>query len=120
MNDRQLLEAAAKAAGLHLGAWRDELGAFLYRDARPGPGTWNPLTDDGDALQLAVKLGIKVMPYPVMSKDKHSVVASRRWWAGQDKDGPFCSGPEAVEVYGGDPDAATRRAIVRAAAALAG
>ena len=48
MTDRELLEAAAKAAG--------------YVHYHPGDGfyqTWNPLTDDGDALRLAVKLGLQ-------------------------------------------------------------
>ena len=39
--DRELLELAARAAGP---------GVWLEHDDRP----WNPLTDDGDALRLAV------------------------------------------------------------------
>ena len=63
--DRELLELAAKAAGL----------AVLWPVMRAGaapvailedsivntvPTFWSPLTDDGDALRLAVKLGIDV------------------------------------------------------------
>ena len=58
VSDRELLQMAAKAAGMTLGAWREAFGAFMYRDVAPGRGYWNPLTDDGDALRLAVKLGL--------------------------------------------------------------
>lgn len=47
MTDRELLEAAAKAAG-------PMFVNLLSHDK------WNPLADDGDALRLAVKLGIMV------------------------------------------------------------
>lgn len=57
--DEELLELAAKAAGFD---FRWELG-FPETDGEPtvfdeeGFGQyWNPLTDDGDALRLAVKL----------------------------------------------------------------
>lgn len=63
--------------------------------------SWNPLTDDGDALRLAVKLSLNLY----LSD------------AGQiDVDGA----DSVTEDFGtGDPYAATRRAIVRAAASLA-
>ena len=35
MTDRELLEDAAKAAGLTLGAWSDNYGAFMYRGVEP-------------------------------------------------------------------------------------
>ena len=109
--DRELLELAAKAAGIEI----DPI------DAAHEPGqwfVWNPLTDDGDALRLTVKLGIKVMPYPIYSDEKHSVIASCKHLAPPNNDDDTYVGPEVVEVYGGDPLAATRRAIVRAAAAI--
>jgi hypothetical protein len=56
-NSRSLLERAAKAAGIEL-EW-DSRGAFAYDRDAGGSGKariWNPLTDDGDALRLAVKL----------------------------------------------------------------
>lgn len=61
MTDRELLEAAAKAAGINF-AWINNDGA---REARK-PGVmqpyvrWNPLTDDGDAFRLAVGLRMAV------------------------------------------------------------
>ena len=54
-NDCELLEYAAKAAGLEATA--------IVPDGIPhrfGGGYWNPLTDDGDALRLAVKLKINL------------------------------------------------------------
>lgn len=57
MTDRELLELAAKAAGATsaLGAWLD--GSEPYSSGcgfLAGDRVWNPLTDDGDALRLAV------------------------------------------------------------------
>jgi hypothetical protein len=54
-NDRELLELAAKAAGIEYG-WQ-----HIYDDYEGSTSEkwdWNPLKDDGDALQLAVKLGL--------------------------------------------------------------
>jgi hypothetical protein len=52
MTNRELLELAAKAAGITLGEyWTPYLGS--HHDH-----CWNPLTDDGDALRLAVKLNL--------------------------------------------------------------
>ena len=103
MTDRELLELAAKAAGLsHPDGWdwiRNPLGY-----------NWDPLTDDGDALRLVVKLdfsSLLVWHYPEGAK-------SRKVWS------PNCEYDKgnASEAYGTDPLAATRRAIVRAAAEI--
>jgi hypothetical protein len=91
MSDRELLEAAAKAAGLTLGAWSDDYGAFMYRGVEPGKSWWNALTDDGDALRLAVRC----LPF-------YTLRYTREDW----------------EKCGEDGYAATRRAIVRAAAEI--
>jgi len=94
MTDRELLELAAKAAGLTV-HWHDS-GHYgptmeIMEDESGGP-PWNPLTDDGDALRLAVKLRL-ISPCP----PPHIVTAS-------------------LDLK--DPYAATRRAIVRAAAEI--
>lgn len=100
MEDRELLEAAAKAAGQERSVAGD-----LWSNAR---GTlWNPLADDGDALRLAVKLNLRVMP-----QEKCVYVESN-----PDSVLGFASVSE-IEMNGDDPFAATRRAIVRAAAAV--
>jgi hypothetical protein len=94
MKDRQLLEKAAKAAGFN----RTRIApngmhqVHCWHEAYESDWEyWNPLTDDGDALRLAVKLNL--LPFPEVA---HSATL-----AGNE-----------------DPYAATRRAIVRAAAAI--
>ncbi len=97
MTDRELLELAAKAAGVEI---KVAIGDTLWQ---PDGIPWNPLDEDGDALRLAVKLGMAVsIEYQI-----GSAVA--------------VAGPpimEAREPHDGDPSYATRRAIVRAAAEI--
>jgi len=99
--DRGLLELAAKAAGYDV-LWLSEEPArramFWSRDT----GKWNPLTDDGDALRLAVKLALEIRPGVGMV-----AVAGDGVW-------------EEVDTGNHTREEATRRAIVRAAAAMAG
>lgn len=107
MTDRELLELAAKAAGLTILRSRldDPMWKDILIDSRPAfPQTigWNPLADDGDALRLSVKLQIDIKQYG------DHVVA---WF-----DGGFIGTGRLA--YEGDPSAATRRAIVRAAAEI--
>ncbi|MFU2763947.1 hypothetical protein ACM7NW_29970 [Pseudomonas aeruginosa] len=52
MNDRTLLELAARAAGI------DPVLAEPINFSTGVEYYWNPLTDDGDALRLAVDAGI--------------------------------------------------------------
>lgn len=105
MTDDELLEAAAKAAGydVKVGRW-----AVLVRgtDGPPSRPTWNPLEDDGDALRLAVKLKLSIM---FGSAGLVQVSA--------DDGGEDCTA-FAMEPTIDDPAAATRRAIVMAAASL--
>lgn len=104
--DRTLLEAAAKAAGIELFAVFGPVSNFEgFRAKREDGDTWNPLTDDGDALRLAVKLGIGVL----FDVQDEKITAYQQ----QPCDGYF------VEFADDDgPLAATRRAIVRAAASM--
>jgi hypothetical protein len=99
MTDRELLEAAARAAGVDLAPT-----GFVWDDATAEMIEWNPLTDDGDAFRLAVKLGLSVMA-PSRDDDKATLVIGL--------------GSVGAREPHGDPYAATRRAIVRAAAAMA-
>ncbi len=91
-SDRELLELAAKA--VNGGSWHP-----LTHDTPNG--AWNPLADDGDAFRLAVKLGLTVQ----------RAFDNQRVHAG-------LTHSLASEPLGDDLAAATRRAIVRAAAAL--
>ena len=63
LSDRELLELAAKACGYSVNppqglAVAENLPTVFVLDGEE----WNPLTDDGDALRLAVKLNIAVHP----------------------------------------------------------
>lgn len=62
MNDRELLEMAARAAEIQIATWSNcQAGGFQTQESADSK-FWNPLTDDGDALRLAVTLGIQVLP----------------------------------------------------------
>jgi hypothetical protein len=97
--DRELLELAAKAVGYRIrfserGSCDFDNGDYWI--------SWNPLTNDGDALRLAVKLRFEIFinhtEIDVRTPNGWSVIVSS-----DDED---------------DPYAATRRAIVCAAAAI--
>lgn len=102
MTERELLELAAKAAGIDVD-WKTGRLRSTYC-------FWNPLTDDGDALRLAVKLEID------LQHNHGSVIAIYTR-----NDSIKVGIPAHAEVGGDDYQdrlVATRRAIVRAAAAI--
>lgn len=104
MSDRELLELAAKAAGVELD-WDVPSGSSPWRITGDGEdcgpaNQWNPLSHDGDALRLAVKLKMRID----VSDDVSSAYLPCK---------NFMS-----EAAGDDPYAATRWVIVRAAAEL--
>jgi hypothetical protein len=115
--DRELLELAAKAAGISgkyvVDAWINvtECGFDLATGIEAmGHGVWNPLTDDGDALRLAVKLRLDIEFHS--DRIGNAVTAiNYELAASKNQQG-------AAEVDGEDLAAATRRAIVRAAAEI--
>jgi hypothetical protein len=99
VTDRELLEAAAKAVGFEFNSvWFDERTGLLVWEPPTNYESrdWNPLTDDGDALRLAVAL-----------REKFGTNIAT------------CFGIGQFDEWGADPYAATRRAIVCAAAAMA-
>ena len=102
MTDREMLELAAKAAGLKEYGWMADTLTHVVNNQFV---FWEPLTDDGDALRLAVKLKMRIGidAIPVGSV----VVVS---------DNKFR--PDTHERIGDDATYATRRAIVRAAAEI--
>lgn len=120
MNDeqkREMLEMAAMAAGVRydpeLSRPHPTSGAFwglwLLYDREPTEHDrrhWNPLTDDGDALRMAVKLNLFLVPLSFLRPDAHEIVVGVADWDG------------AREKANGDPYAATRLAITRAAAEI--
>ncbi|WP_175725121.1 hypothetical protein [Burkholderia ambifaria] len=91
MTDREMLEWAAKAAQYSVRFTSDEQ---CFRVDKDWTGQWNPMTDDGDALRLAVDLNFLF---------KHALL---------------CAVAEENDRCNGDYRAATRRAIVRVAAGI--
>lgn len=89
MKDRELLELAAKAAGIGSVISFEAGGLVLGPNSRKR--FWAPLTDDGDALRLAVSLKLDVN---------------------------FYRGFQEVIIHADDMQAIVRRAIVRAAAEI--
>jgi hypothetical protein len=112
MDDRTLLEKAARAAGIAVIGPVEKFiaqfegrhkGGFIMRNDRGGDSCWNPLTDDGDALRLAVKLGLTVCTdtYGPHVKSRDGTILAAH---------PECKEADALT--------AVRRQIVRAAAAI--
>lgn len=97
-DDKELLMLAAKAAQIS----RQWDGSLVDKDH--AEKVWSPLTDDGDALRLAVKLNMCVTSFT--DEQMVGYVINRE-------------GHNIHEAPGTDPYAATRRAIVRAAAEIA-
>ncbi len=98
MDGKEMLELAAKAAGISV-KWVRNSGCFYYDNPETGHEVFDPLADDGDALRLVVKLRMSVRNTEIRS----SVLTE---FGG------------VSEPHKGDPYAATRRAIVRAAAEI--
>ena len=101
MTDRELLELAAKAAGIEVIRWQDD-GSAVYRNDNGALISWHPLAPwgDGDALRLAVKLEMRLDvggKFSAAYPSKYDV---------------------ALEHSDNDPYARTRLAIVRAAAQI--
>ena len=115
MNDNNLLALAAKASGRRISNRTTDGGLMVCIDERRAPHKWNPLTNNEDALVLAVRIGLQVTAYPMYDEPKHSVIVRKPVW---DHDAQEGDGVEVIEPYGTDALAATRRAIVQAAAKL--
>jgi hypothetical protein len=101
MNDRELLEAAARAAGLLTKSDMDSV--WLVEDDGTLVRRWRPLNDDGDEARLECDLAMDVCWYSF-------------------EVGVFSAKLAAYEKFsdhGGDKQKARRRAGVRAAAAMA-
>ena len=67
MTDQELLELAAKAAGIEIHPSIEGKDCLAIVDKSGYWGDehkyWNPLTDDGDAFRLAVNLRMIIDPY---------------------------------------------------------
>lgn len=94
MTDKELLELAAKAAGIQIHQGDNEPPEGFESSG------WNPLMHDAHALRLAVKLLFEI-------DMGRGCIAIRH-----------ATGIKILEAFNNDPYAATRRAIVRAAAEI--
>ena len=107
-SDRELLELAAKAAGITLSPMEisnvefkgdNHFIGFLADVGQCQRGWFNPLTDDGDALRLASDLELEV------SFGRYGAII-------------YMKGGVKIEEISEDYRPAIRKAIVRAAAAI--
>jgi hypothetical protein len=107
--DRELLELAARAAGIEIVEWSciEESCDAIARLEDMRLHKWNPLTDDGDALRLAVKLNMQIVITGKSDSLDVGITDARSTESGWEK---------AIHIK--CPYDATRRAIVRAAAAI--
>ena len=120
MTDRELLELAAKAAGVvgHFASDGEDSPIFFHNPKNPSIwGQWNPLTDDGDALRLAVKLRIDVAQSGAIGVNSDSFTAAVCHFPVKTRSG-IERWQSIGEQVGSDTYAATRRSIVRAAAEI--
>lgn len=110
--DRELVERAARALGWRLVGYADGTAVVVAAGRTFG---WRPLLDDGEALRLAVEVDIELH----LADDEGRATWAGYWGQSARK--------EAMRLYcieyhddlnnRGDAMRATRRAIVRAAAA---
>lgn len=120
--DRELLELAAKAAGLnnlifnHGKTNSYHAGSLEYMTEKHHHTPWNPLNDDGDALRLAVELDMEI----AQGDDEgpcawinYFMPGSVRWLSLSEQH--TRKRHKATKM---EKQAATRRAIVRAAAEI--
>jgi hypothetical protein len=106
--DKELLELAAKAAGLNVKMYEFDQddnfkGLIVGRRGTKEKTLWNPLVSDGDALRLAVILNLTVCTGPCQASATSISGALSGFFPKED----------TIEQ---NAFAATRKAIVRAAA----
>jgi hypothetical protein len=106
MTDHELIELAAKAVGYKLHRSQSAMDGVLLDDQT----YWSPLTDDGDALRLYTRLPF----HEIYVSEIGATVSFRRG----DGSGRGYKCDEYADEHAGDINAATRRAIVRAAAEI--
>jgi hypothetical protein len=113
--DLEALRLAAEAAGLTVVGLADDMvvfpgtkaGGLVIRNEHGGDSLWNPRTDDGDALRLAVKLHL-------------NVCSIKRYEGAEDTTNVYSfHHPEHSQIgHGSDMMAATRHAITQVAAEI--
>ena len=106
MTDKELLELAAKAAGVTIGVVKEPKGHPAWCDHCVVDGydhmMWAPFIDDAQAFRLMVELGLEVR-----TDGPYLIAVTPRYVDN-----------ELYEPRGEDPYAAVRRGIVKAAAEI--
>ena len=100
MDSRELREMAARAAGFEVNVAKGG-GSWINDGSKIWP-KWNPIDDDGDALRLALKIGISIEVIPA-----HDSVMAH-----VDNEHFSFSATEALDSFG------ARQAIIRVAAEI--
>lgn len=112
MNDEELLRYAARAANfIEPHSYRPKTNALLWLGESGFPSTWKPFDDNNDAFNLMVELNLFVFHGWTYAESEGVPLANV---VVDNAEQTAASG----EIKGDDPHAATRRAIVRAAAAI--
>lgn len=112
--DRELLELAAKAAGKKYAKWDDFFGCFsITGDNGVKDCPWNPLSHSYEAFDLSVKLRLAIDHGNELDNDRYVHVSRHGIEMVRSPVSVF----EEIEDEA-HREAATRRAIVRAAAEI--
>ena len=120
MTDKELLELAAKAAGMRVNTYAmswDRARKCFFRDEPDQygiSGPWRPLDDDGDALRLAVHCAMEISTVDDEPGTDGRFTQACVGYATETNPRIYY----VFEDHRGDIFAATRRAIVRAAAEI--
>lgn len=105
MNERKMMQLAAKAAGMGYLIWTSGSAPIVPKEHRiDGRAAWHPISDDGDAMRLACTLRIESAPECERIGFVHAYMERH----------PRIEEP----IANGDIRAAMRLAIVRAAAVM--
>lgn len=118
MTDLEMLKLAAYAADIELLVDGKGHTFRLYHtsDIQKSFVQWNPLTDDGDALRLAVKCGIEVSIFYDEGLTRVRAGYTDPYWFEYTEDTD--EHRYIFEFHGSDPYASTRKAIVKVAAEI--
>ena len=109
-SDQELLELAAKAAGYRVCHFHSPVSVYVSDDLRNAWFFWAPLSNNADALRLAVQLNIAIDP---MVPDLQNCNSDEKF--------SVALLPNKMRfsvLHGDDAEKATRRAITRAAAEI--
>lgn len=100
MSDRRI-DMIAKAAGY----WSAEYGCI-----DGAPPAWSPERNVADAASLALRIGLRITPYPIYTEPKHSVLVSKDELPGEENDDDW-DRAESIIAFNNNPEAALCKAV---------